>query len=132
VLDLPALPGLLSLLGLFPGLELGSVLARVLLQGDMSSESVLYLVVLYGVSSGGWRRLLGSPKLQIIFHKRATKYRSVLREMTHTDKGSYKSLPPCSGLTLRICYLPAAVELVLIVFALGGYLKSQHCSPCLQ
>jgi len=24
----------------------------------------------------GWRRLIGSPKLQIIFHKRATKYRS--------------------------------------------------------
>jgi len=27
----------------------------------------------------GWRRLIGSPKLQIIFHKRATKYRSLLR-----------------------------------------------------
>jgi len=30
----------------------------------------------------GWRRLIGSPKLQIIFHKRATKYRSLLRKMT--------------------------------------------------
>jgi len=43
----------------------------------------------------GWRRLIGSPKLQISFHKRATKYRSLLREMTYKDKGSYESSPPC-------------------------------------
>ena len=41
----------------------------------------------------GWRRLIGSPKLQIIFHKRATKYRSLLRKMTYKDKGSYESSP---------------------------------------
>ena len=29
-----------------------------------------------------WRRLLESPKLQIIFRKRATKYRSLLRKMS--------------------------------------------------
>jgi len=44
----------------------------------------------------GWRRLIGSPKLQIIFHKRATKYRALLRKMTYKDKGSYGSLPPCT------------------------------------
>jgi len=44
----------------------------------------------------GWRRLIGSPKLQIIFHKRATKYRSLLRNMTYKDKGSYDSSPPCT------------------------------------
>ena len=43
----------------------------------------------------GWRRLIGSPKLQIISHKRATKYRSLLRKMTYKDKGSYESLPSC-------------------------------------
>ena len=43
----------------------------------------------------GWRRLIGSPKLQIIFHKRATKYRSLLPKMTYKDKGSYESSPPC-------------------------------------
>ena len=43
----------------------------------------------------GWRRLVGSPDLQIIFHKRATKYRSLLRKMTYKDKGSYESSPPC-------------------------------------
>ena len=46
----------------------------------------------------GWRRLIGSPKLQIIFHKRATKYRALFRKMTYKDKGSYESSPPC------ICY----------------------------
>jgi len=43
----------------------------------------------------GWRRLIGSPKLQIIFHKRATKYRALLRKMNNKDKGSYESSPPC-------------------------------------
>jgi len=47
-------------------------------------------------SPTGWRRLIGSPKLQIIFHKRATKYRSLLRKMTHKDEGSYESSPPCT------------------------------------
>jgi len=42
----------------------------------------------------GWRRLIGSPQLHIIFHKRATKYRSLLRKMTYKDKGSYESSPP--------------------------------------
>jgi len=45
----------------------------------------------------GWRRLIGSPKLQIMFHERATKYRSFLRKMTYKDKGSYESSPPCSS-----------------------------------
>jgi len=44
----------------------------------------------------GWRRLIGSPKLQIIFHKRATKCRSLLRKMTYKGKGSYESSPPCT------------------------------------
>jgi len=44
----------------------------------------------------GWRKLIGSPKLQIIFHQRATKYRALLRKMTYKDKGSYKSSPPCT------------------------------------
>ena len=47
------------------------------------------------IHATGWRRRIGSPKLQIIFHKRATKYRSLLQEMTYKDKGSYESSPPC-------------------------------------
>ena len=34
-------------------------------------------------------------KLQIIFHKRATKYGSLLWKMTCKDKRSYESSPPC-------------------------------------
>jgi len=51
--------------------------------------------------STGWRRLIGSPKLQIIFQKRTAKYRSLLREMTYKDKGSYESLPPCRSVRAR-------------------------------
>ena len=46
----------------------------------------------------GWRRLIASPKLQIIFLIRATKYRLLLRKMTCKDKGSYESSPPCISL----------------------------------
>jgi len=35
--------------------------------------------------------------LQIIFHKRATEYRSLLRKMTYKDKGSYECSPPCTS-----------------------------------
>jgi len=48
----------------------------------------------------GWQRLIGSPKLQIIFHKRATKYRSLLRKMSYKDKGPYESSPPCSAVQM--------------------------------
>jgi len=48
----------------------------------------------------GWRRLIGSPKLQIIFHKRATKYRSLLQKMAYKDRGSYESSPPCKMILL--------------------------------
>jgi len=58
-------------------------------------------------SPTGWRRLIGSPKLQIIFHKRATKYRSLSRKMTYKDKGSYEFSPLCNmslcSLSLSLC-----------------------------
>jgi len=60
------------------------------------------IFVCWGISetqyrmSTGWRKHIGSPKLQIIFHKRATKYRSILRKLTYKDMGSYESSPPCS------------------------------------
>jgi len=53
-------------------------------------------LILSGAGCTGWRRLIGSPKLQIIFHKRATKYTSLLRETTYKDKWSYESSPPCT------------------------------------
>ena len=45
----------------------------------------------------GWRRPVGCLKMQVIFRKRATNYRSLLREMTYKDESSYGSLPPCTG-----------------------------------
>ena len=34
----------------------------------------------------GWRRFIGFPKLHVIFHKRATIHRALLRKMTYEDK----------------------------------------------
>ena len=44
----------------------------------------------------GWRRLIGCLKLQVIFRKRATNYRALLRKMTCKDKASYDSIPSCT------------------------------------
>ena len=57
----------------------------------------------------GWRKLIGSSELQIIFHKRATKYRSLLQKMTYKHKGSSESSPPCTS-----CYT----------------LQHTYCTPC--
>ena len=77
------------------------------LKNKNSQQSTLMISTISQVNSimvarnhcTGWRRLIGSLKLQIIFHKRATKYRSLLRKMTYKDKGSYESSPPCSSTT---------------------------------
>ena len=45
----------------------------------------------------GWQRLTGCLKLQVIFRKRATNYRALLRKMTYEDKPSYASWPPCTA-----------------------------------
>ena len=42
-----------------------------------------------------WRRPIGRLKLQVIFRKRATKFRALLRKMTSKDKASYGSWSPC-------------------------------------
>jgi len=46
----------------------------------------------------GWPRPIGCLKLQVIFRKRATKYRSLLRKMTCKDEASYGSWPPCMSI----------------------------------
>jgi len=38
-----------------------------------------------------WRRPIGCLKSQVIFHKRATNIRALLRKMTYKDKASYAS-----------------------------------------
>jgi len=44
----------------------------------------------------GWRRLKWWLKLQVIFRKRATNHRALLRKMTCKDKASYDPTPPCT------------------------------------
>jgi len=52
-------------------------------------------LVLIMTSLTGWRRPTGCPQWQVIFRKRATKHRALLRKMTCTDKASYDATPPC-------------------------------------
>ena len=69
-----------------------------------AKETYTYRITVSTENAAGWRRLIGCPKLQIIFYKRATKYRSLLRKMTYKDKGSYESSPPCTSpkITLHV------------------------------
>jgi len=57
--------------------------------------SSIYTENIYQVHTG-WRRLIGCLKLQVIFRKKATNYRALLRKMTYEDKASYGSSPPCT------------------------------------
>ena len=45
--------------------------------------------------STGWQRPIGRLKLQVIFRKRATKFRALLRKMTYKDKALYGFWSPC-------------------------------------
>jgi len=48
-----------------------------------------------GPNNTGWRRPIGCLKLQVIFRKRTTNSRALLRKVTYEDKASYDSTPPC-------------------------------------
>jgi len=72
-------------LAMCPGHQASAVLA---------SRTIGYVRNNY-VRNTGWRRPIGCLKLQFIFRKRATNYRALLRKMTHKDKASYGSSPPC-------------------------------------
>ena len=78
----------------------------------------------------GWRRLIGSPKLQIIFHKRANKYRSLLRKTTYKDKGSYESSPPCTrSMSTMQCTLQC--NPIYSHFVMYSHLQCTHTSNVL-
>jgi len=51
------------------------------------------LVTFWRFHFGGWRRCIGSFKLQASFCKSATIYRVLLQKITNTDKASYGSSP---------------------------------------
>jgi len=47
------------------------------------------------VTRTGWRRPIGCLELHVIFRKRATYYRALLRKMTCEDTAPYRSSPTC-------------------------------------
>ena len=49
-----------------------------------------------------WQTLIGCLKLRVIFRKRATNYRALLRKTTYTDKVSYGSSAPCDDQVIYI------------------------------
>jgi len=55
----------------------------------------LSFVAIQSFPTTGWRRLIRCLELQVIFRKRATNFRALLRKMTYKDKASYDSTPPC-------------------------------------
>jgi len=57
-----------------------------------------------------WRRLIRCLKLQVIFRKRATNYRALLRKMTY-DKAPYASTPHCNELQCKIQQILARYNL---------------------
>jgi len=52
-------------------------------------------------ASTGWRRPIGCLQLQVIFRKRATNYKALLRKMTYEDKAPYDFTPPCTPVHVR-------------------------------
>ena len=60
--------------------------------------------ILTSVSHTGWRRCIGCLKLQVSFRKRATNYGALLQKMTHKDKASYGSVPPCSIFSSELAF----------------------------
>ena len=67
----------------------------------------------------GWRRPKGCQKMQVIFRKRATKYRALLRKITCKDKASYGSSPPCSK--------PSGLALGALQFRITGWRGPLGC-----
>ena len=65
-------------------------------RGDCDQQSVGALVrPLWRAEAPGLKPLrLPRAKLQVIFRKRATNYRALLRKMIYEDKASYDSMPP--------------------------------------
>jgi len=54
-------------------------------------------IIIVQSTSTGWRRSIGCLKLLVIFRKKATNHRALLRKMTRKDKASYGSSPPSNA-----------------------------------
>ena len=63
----------------------------------------------------GWWRPIGCLELQLIFRKRATNCRALLRKMTYKDKASYGSSPPCTWCEWCIVVFVDVCEFLVVV-----------------
>ena len=63
----------------------------------------------------GWRRHIGCLKLLVMFRKRATNYRALLRKLTYKDKASYDPTPPCMILCVYcVCFCPHTAVFIYV------------------
>ena len=104
--------------------------SRKAMQADDGEEASQPLVKLtdsvFGIAvRTGWRRLIGCLKLRVIFCKRATNYRAILREMTCKNKPSYASSPPCSLCGVDTTGLAASLPTLPVGLACHGR-RSEH------
>jgi len=72
---------------------------------------ILGIRVLHLIDTG-WQRPIGCIKLRVIFGKRATNYRPLLRKITYKDRAAYGSSPLCST---RWYYLLEAILVFLLL-----------------
>ena len=63
-----------------------------------SRANSIVVSICVAVRGTGWRRLIGCLKLQVIFCKRATNFKALLRKMTYKDEASYGISPLCNVL----------------------------------
>jgi len=68
-----------------------SVMTHSYVRHDLSTCAIRHIDIT------GWWSPIGCLKLQIIFRKRATHRRALLRRITYIDKASYGSSPPCTS-----------------------------------
>jgi len=65
---------------------------------ELVSRTQVVITTCVYMRTTGWQRPIGCLKLQVIFRKRATNYRTLWRKMTCKDKGSCAS-SPCTTYT---------------------------------
>ena len=94
------------------GSHCGMLAERALQMSEKSPtrEYVYLTAVSCRLPTKEWRRPIGCLISCIIFRKRATNYRALLRKMTCKDKASYESSPPCISWRISLQYALQMLE----------------------
>jgi len=74
--------------------------------------------------STGWWRFMGCLTWQVIFRKRATNYRALLRKITYKDTACYGSLPLCT----TVCDLLDWRQISVTLYTPRNVLRIVWCS----